>query len=122
MECPILMVGRNDGDRLKILETVTSFGHIFSFASSLRKFAKLFEQSGTCIVFLDLELDGVNNAMIRGIKKNRPNTIIIGISAKAFHPELEDALRTHLFAVISKPIDSEELICCLQDGPEQVDT
>lgn len=112
--CPILFVGKNDGDQQKVLDTVDSVGQTLLYSSDLKNIENFIVHTGTCIVLLDLEMAGVTNAMIREIKRIHPDVIIIGTSGKAFHPELEDALRTHIFAVISKPIDPEELNYCLR--------
>ncbi|WP_158269823.1 hypothetical protein [Desulfonatronum sp. SC1] len=116
MGCPILLVGKYDENRQTVLEAVKVVGQAFSFVPSLQDFERVLGHSGACIVLLDLQMNGVTNAMIRKIKSVRPDVIIIGISGKVFHPELEDALRTHLFAVISKLIDPEELIYCLRSA------
>lgn len=34
----------------------------------------------------------------------------IGISSRAFHPELEEVVSNHIYECISKPIDEDELV------------
>lgn len=116
MECQVLLVGKYDENRQTVLEAVKAVDQAFSSIPGLQDFEKVLAHSEACIVLLDLQMSGVTNAMIRKIKSIRPDVIIIGISGKVFHPELEDALRTHLFAVISKLIDPEELIYCLRSA------
>jgi len=67
-----------------------------------------------CLVLLNLETDGVDNALLRRMSKVCPDIQIIGISRRPYHPELEQALRTTLRAIVTRPLDEDELNLCLR--------
>jgi hypothetical protein len=39
---------------------------------------------------------------------------VIGVSSRRFHPELEESMRTHISACLSKPVDEGELLYWLK--------
>ncbi|WP_045221429.1 hypothetical protein [Desulfonatronum thioautotrophicum] len=67
-----------------------------------------------CLVLLNLEAKGVDNALLRRVSKACDQVHIIGISKRPYHPELEQALRSHLLTVVAHPINDEELGLCLR--------
>jgi len=62
------------------------------------------------LVILDLDTFPVDNRLIRNLKRQNPSMCILALSSRSFHPELEEAMRTHIFACLVKPIDVDELI------------
>lgn len=72
-------------------------------------------RKGACqMVILDLDSLPVDNRLIRNLRKRDPSVRIIVLSSRRFHPELEEAMSTHIYACLSKPVDSEELIFWLR--------
>ncbi|WP_031387839.1 hypothetical protein [Desulfonatronum thiodismutans] len=67
-----------------------------------------------CLVLLNLETEGVDNALLGRMGRVCPDIHIIGISRRSYHPELEQALRTNLRAVVTRPLDEDELNLCLR--------
>lgn len=65
-------------------------------------------------VILDLDSLPVDNRFIRNLCKNNPDLCVIGTSSRTFHPELEESMRTHISACLSKPVDEDELIYWLK--------
>ena len=65
------------------------------------------------LLIVDLDTEHVNNAVLREVKKKHPITII-AISSEQFHPGLEEAFRHHIFACLTKPLDSQELLYMLK--------
>ncbi|MEW5722155.1 MAG: hypothetical protein AB1896_03550, partial [Thermodesulfobacteriota bacterium] len=45
----------------------------------------------------------------KSLKKNYPNIRLLGVSSRAFHPELGEAFSGHLYACLKRPLDTEEL-------------
>ena len=60
-------------------------------------------------LILDLDTVDIDNRGIVQFKRSHPEINIIAKSALTFHPELEESLRSHIFACLSKPLDSAEL-------------
>ncbi len=67
-----------------------------------------------CLVLLNLETNGVDNALLRRVSKACDRVHIIGITRRPYHPELEQALRSHLLTLVACPINDEELGLCLR--------
>ena len=66
-------------------------------------------QHPCCVLLLDLDTVDVDNRAIVQLKRNHPTLNIIAKSRRKFHPELEESLRSHIFACLTKPLDPTEL-------------
>lgn len=67
-------------------------------------------QVNTCrVVILDLDTVSVDNRMLRELRKKNPQARVVGLSKRQFHPGLEEAMSTHIYACPGKPIDIDEL-------------
>jgi DNA-binding NtrC family response regulator len=62
-----------------------------------------------CALIVDLDTVAIGNRDIGRIKKNFPEIRIIAKSERTFHPELEESLRSFIFACLAKPLDLDEL-------------
>jgi DNA-binding NtrC family response regulator len=62
------------------------------------------------VVILDLDDPCVTNRMLGEITRKCPILKIIGVSGRLFHPEFKEAMRSYLYACMSKPVDVEELM------------
>lgn len=70
-------------------------------------------------VILDLDSTPLDNRTIRELKQSVPATPFLCASRNRFHPELQEAIRHHLFACLNKPVDPEELhyfLKCIRDN------
>lgn len=65
-------------------------------------------------LILDLDTPAVDNRFIRTLTRENPDLCIIGTSSRHFHPELEEAMRAHISACLSKPVSEEELVYWLK--------
>jgi DNA-binding NtrC family response regulator len=81
---------------------------------SILDLEKLGQEKGRLVTILDLDHALVNNRVLRDLKRKRPALQIIGISGRPFHPELKEAMESYIYACISKPVDTEELIYWLK--------
>jgi len=75
---------------------------------------KLCHEDDLGVVILGLDDPRVNNRVLRDLKRKRPALHIIGISSRAFHPELKDAISNYIYACLRKPVDFDELIYLLK--------
>ena len=66
-------------------------------------------QHPCCALLLDLDTVGIDNRAILQLKRNHPSLNIIAKSMRKFHPELEESLRSYIFACLTKPLDPTEL-------------
>lgn len=80
---------------------------------ALHSFADLHEQiSGASVKVLLVDLDKavVDNAFFRNIKKRQPGVFILALSSASHHPDLQEAMGSHIYACLAKPLDPDELL------------
>lgn len=61
-------------------------------------------------VIIDIDTVPVDNRVIRNLTVQNPEIYFFCISERRLHPELEDAIGSHLYACINKPVDPDELL------------
>jgi DNA-binding NtrC family response regulator len=66
------------------------------------------------VVILDLDSLPVDNRFIKGLCLRNPQICLIVLSSRTFHPELQEAMSTHISACLVKPLDADELIYWLR--------
>ena len=77
-------------------------------------------------VILDLDTVPVDNRVLRELRRQNPGIGIVGLSERRFHPELEEAIRSHIYACLGKPPDPDELVYWLRsiyendEGPKDL--
>lgn len=69
------------------------------------------------IVFLDIEMPGLNGIYVGNELKNKNPNIIIFI-VTSYSEYLDDAMRFHVFRYLSKPVDPNRLFRNLKDAIE----
>ncbi len=114
MHEPILVIDASPDEGGKLCAMLSR--HRYS-AIGLHSLDELTEKirSGPChAVILDLDTLPVDNRFIRNLCKRNPRLCVIGTSSRTFHPELEESMRTHISACLSKPVDEDELIYWLE--------
>lgn len=77
---------------------------------SLPELQKFLTESDCRVILIDLDTISIDNRTLVQMKRQHPEIEIIAKSERAFHPELEEALRSHIFACLAKPLDPDELI------------
>jgi DNA-binding NtrC family response regulator len=60
-------------------------------------------------VFMDIDSVAVDNRVIRELAADYPATPFLCISRDRVHPELKDAIRNHIYACLTKPVDMDEI-------------
>ena len=72
-------------------------------------------QENACqVVILDLDTLSVDDRFITKLRRKNPGLPIMGLSSRPFHPELKEAMSTHICACLGKPPDLDELIYCVK--------
>ncbi len=72
-------------------------------------------------VFIDFDTIPIDNQHVKQLAGAHPCVHFFGLSKKAFHPDLRDAIGSHLYACIRKPIDPDELFYWLRSVEEDAD-
>ena len=62
---------------------------------------------------IDIDSVEVSNLLFRELAGKAENLKFICISSRRFHPDLEEALRTCIYACLTKPVKPDELFFCL---------
>lgn len=114
MESPVLALVPDARDRRVARDVVLAQGRAFHPVPEIGELKRRIRASGKLLVLLDLDMDAVGADFFKDIMTDCPEVLVIGLSQNTFHPELEGALRTNLFAVVAKPVDEQELLCCLR--------
>ncbi len=77
---------------------------------SVKNLSEFIQEDHCGLLILDLDTIEVDKTLFRKLKRKKPSLSIVGLSSRSFHPELEEAMSTHIYACLSKPLDEEELI------------
>jgi DNA-binding NtrC family response regulator len=60
------------------------------------------------IVILDMDTLAVDNRFFRDLKRQAPDIYVLALSSRPYHPGLEEAMGSHIYACLTKPLDPEE--------------
>ena len=109
MQGMVVVVDANLDERQELCRLLEQSRYQTSPMQSLAELLNHLRASACHAVILDLDSLPVDNRFIRNLCKENPDLCVIGISGRSFHPELEEAIRTHISACLSKPVNVEEL-------------
>lgn len=60
------------------------------------------------IVILDMDTVPADNRFFRELKRLAPGLYVMALSSRPYHPGLEEAMGSHIYACLTKPLDPEE--------------
>lgn len=83
-------------------------------SSALDQMEEILRDRKAVTVLLDLDGLPVDNLFIKQFSKRNPDVRLIAISSRSFHPELREAMSTHISACLRKPLDFDELLYWLR--------
>jgi len=106
----VILVGASREQLLELTTTLESNGFQVLRCPSILDLGQLGEEKDRLVVILDLDSALVTNRVLRDVKRKNSALQIIGISSRPFHPELKEAIATHIYACLCKPVDPDELI------------
>jgi DNA-binding NtrC family response regulator len=66
------------------------------------------------VMIIDLDSLPVDNNFFRTIKKHNPDLHILCLSSRTHHPGLQEAMGSHIYASLGKPLNAEELFYWLK--------
>jgi DNA-binding NtrC family response regulator len=108
---PLVVIVENDTKQLSELTTsLAAKGIEVLQCSSISDLERLIQENHIGVAVLDLDNGRVTNRVLREITRKCPSLKIIAVSGRSFHPELEEAMRSYLYACMSKPVDVENLM------------
>jgi DNA-binding NtrC family response regulator len=112
MEKRIVLLDADDVQCQEIRILLSSFD--VTAMHSLPDLQDYLAESECRAILIDLDTVSIDNRTLVQIKRQHPEIEIIAKSERPFHPELEEALRSHILACLAKPLDSDELIFWLK--------
>jgi DNA-binding NtrC family response regulator len=110
MQEPVVVVDADEKQRQKMCAVLEREDYRTVSLHSLATLNQEIQEGTRQVVILDLDTIPVDNRFFRGLKKENPGVCVIGLSSRPFHPELKEAMSSHIYACLGKPVDEEELI------------
>ena len=115
----ILVVDDDQAIRWTLTEALQSWGFVPVEAASVAEGLKHFNANLPAAVLLDIDLpDGSGLDVLREIKREHPETIVIMITGNVQVDNTISALRGGAYDFIAKPINLEELRVTIRNGIE----
>jgi len=74
----------------------------------------LLREHSSRVIVLDLDTIPVDNRFFREMKERNPALHIIVMSGLPFHPELKEAILSHIDVCLSKPLNADDLFYWLK--------
>lgn len=106
----VILVEAGSEEPPELTTTLESNGFQVLRCRSIWDLEALGEEKDRLVVILDLDSALVTNRLLRDVKRKHSALQIIGISSRPFHPELREAIATHIYACLCKPVDPDDLI------------
>jgi DNA-binding NtrC family response regulator len=118
MQDPILVVSANEQHCLELCAVLEGEDYPIQRLDSLERLTGGIRGCDCRLAILDLDSLPVDNRLIRKLKRKKPSLRIIGFSRRTFHPELQEAMSSHIYACLGIPVDEEELIFWVKSSLE----
>jgi DNA-binding NtrC family response regulator len=83
-------------------------------AYSLKDLEDGFKETPFEIVILNLDTVPANNQLFRALKSKNRNLHILSLSSQPYHPGLEEAMSSYIYACLVQPLNREELLYWLK--------
>jgi DNA-binding NtrC family response regulator len=114
MERPIIVVDADKGESEELCAALEQDNYRTVALDSLLHIGKKIQETACRVLILDLDNLPVDNRLITNLRRENPGLPIIGLSSSPFHPDLEEAMSSHICACLSRPPDFGELIYCIR--------
>jgi len=114
MESVIATIEVPNEEWSKLTALLSDHGYSIRTVQSLVGLEALMHEIDCRVVLLDLDSFPAENRFFRSLKTASPDSSIFVVSSRPFHPELKEAMSTHICACFRKPLDGEELLFWLR--------
>ena len=119
MQSPIVMVSGDKRESLDLCTLLERHGYKVIRLPAPATLDTQVRESNCRVLLLDLDHIKVDNRFLREFSKRHLGLSIIALSSRTFHPELEEALSSHISACLLKPVDMDELLFWLRSLGER---
>ena len=114
MEGPIIVVDADEKESEALRDVLERDNYSAIALTTLGDLEEKIQETACGVIIMDLDTLPVDNRFIRYLKRQKDKVYIIGLSSRSFHPELEEAVSTHIYACLGKPVDTDELLYWLR--------
>jgi DNA-binding NtrC family response regulator len=118
MQDPILVISADEQHCLELCATLEGEDYPIRRVDSLEQLTGRVKGCDCRLAILDLDSLPVDDRLIRKLKRENPSLRIIGFSSRSFHPELQEAMSSHIYACVGTPVDEEELVFWVKSSLE----
>lgn len=118
MQDPILLISADEKNCLELCAALEGEDYPIMRLDSLEHLAGGVAGCDCRLAILDLDSLPVDNRFIKKLKRENPSLRIIGFSSRPFHPELQEAMSSHIYACLGTPVDEEELVFWVRSSLE----
>jgi DNA-binding NtrC family response regulator len=121
MQKAIMLMDADPMGNASLLALLGGQGYAGQRVGSLAELRHKLGEEKFMAVLMDIDSVAVDNRAIRELAADFPVTPFLCISRDRVHPELQDAIRNHIYACLTKPVDQDELSywmkCIKEDSP-----
>jgi DNA-binding NtrC family response regulator len=120
----VLLASADTSENSSLSELVRPHGWSPQVAVSIAELENRLRGDDFHAVILDIDSLAADNRTISRLAAASPRVAFLCISRERLHPQLQESIRKHVFACLTKPIDPEELgywlKCIREDSRYQV--
>ena len=110
MKKKILVLSANVQESTSLCELLNKSHFSTVSVDSIPELENVMNEEDCIAIILDLDTIPVSNPNLKELSIKYSNITILCISAKRFHPELQNAIRHYIYACLNKPVDPDELL------------
>lgn len=118
MKKKILLLNTNVKECKSLHALLDKHHFLTASADSIQELENILIGRDYIAVILDLDTIPVSNHNLKELSVKHPEVPVLCISAKRFHPELQDAIQHYIYACLNKPVDPDELLYWLRSMEE----
>jgi two-component system response regulator GlrR len=109
MQKAILIMDADPMGSSGLLALLEGQGYAGQRVGSLAELSHRLAEEKFMAVLMDIDSVVVDNRAIRELASDFPATPFLCISRDRVHPGLKDAIRNHIYACLTKPVDMDEI-------------
>jgi DNA-binding NtrC family response regulator len=114
MRGTVIVVGMEKLESEELCRALESKDYRVIAKDSVMNLEKTIQETACMVLILDLDGSSVDNRFINQLRRGNPRLPIIGLSTSPYHPELKEAMSSHICACLGKPPDLDELLYCIR--------
>lgn len=114
MQSPVIVVGMDKLESEELCTALEAENYRTIAEDSMVNLERTIQETACRVLILDLDSLSVDNRFITQLRRGNLRLPIIGLSSSPYHPELKEAMSSHICACLHKPPNLDELIYCIK--------